>query len=55
LLLFPATRDNRAGCGDITPPRTAQSEDQALAAVIVIDREDIERLQPASLPEGGIA
>ena len=33
----------------VTATRTAQTQDQTLAAVTVIDRADIERLQPASL------
>ncbi|MBB1059150.1 TonB-dependent vitamin B12 receptor [Marilutibacter spongiae] len=35
----------------VTATRTAQTQDQALAAVSVIEREEIERLQPASLPD----
>ena len=35
----------------VTATRTAQTQDQTLAAVSVIDREDIERLQPASLAD----
>lgn len=35
----------------VTASRTAQTQDQTLAAVTVIDREEIERLQPASLPD----
>lgn len=35
----------------VTASRTAQTQDQALAAVTVIDRAEIERLQPASLPD----
>ncbi|WP_199535994.1 TonB-dependent vitamin B12 receptor [Dyella solisilvae] len=33
----------------VTATRTAQTQDQTLSAVTVIDRADIERLQPASL------
>ncbi|RDY68936.1 TonB-dependent vitamin B12 receptor [Lysobacter soli] len=35
----------------VTATRTAQTQDQALAAITVIAREEIERLQPASLPD----
>ncbi|MGN6225575.1 TonB-dependent vitamin B12 receptor [Pseudoxanthomonas sp.] len=35
----------------VTASRTAQTQDQALAAVTVIERAEIERLQPASLPD----
>ncbi len=35
----------------VTATRTARTQDETLAAVSVIDRADIERLQPASLPE----
>ncbi len=35
----------------VTATRTARTQDQTLAAVTVIDREEIERLQPASLPD----
>ena len=35
----------------VTATRTAQTQDQTLAAVSVIDRADIERLQPASLTD----
>jgi vitamin B12 transporter len=35
----------------VTATRTAQSEDQSLAAVSVITRQDIERLQPQSLQD----
>lgn len=35
----------------VTATRTAQTQDQTLAAVSVIDRNEIERLQPASLPD----
>ena len=35
----------------VTASRTAQTQDAALAAVSVITREDIDRLQPASLPD----
>ena len=35
----------------VTATRTAQTQDQTLAAVTVIDRADIERLQPASLQD----
>ena len=35
----------------VTATRTARTQDQALAAVTVIGREEIERLQPQSLPD----
>ncbi|MGO1071173.1 TonB-dependent vitamin B12 receptor [Lysobacter sp. CA199] len=35
----------------VTATRTAQTQDATLAAVTVIDRAEIERLQPASLPD----
>ncbi len=35
----------------VTATRTARTQDETLAAITVIDRADIERLQPASLPE----
>lgn len=35
----------------VTATRTARTQDETLAAVSVIERADIERLQPASLPE----
>ncbi len=35
----------------VTATRTARTQDQTLAAVTVIDREQIERLQPLSLPD----
>lgn len=35
----------------VTASRTAQTQDQALAAVTVIERAELERLQPASLPD----
>ena len=35
----------------VTATRTAQTQDDTLAAVTVITRADIERLQPASLPD----
>ena len=35
----------------VTATRTARTQDETLASVAVIDRDDIERLQPASLPE----
>lgn len=35
----------------VTATRTEQAEDETLASVTVIDREQIDRLQPASLPE----
>ncbi len=35
----------------VTATRTAQAEDETLASITVIDREQIDRLQPASLPE----
>ena len=35
----------------VTATRTAQTQDQTLAAITVIDRAQIQRLQPASLPD----
>ena len=35
----------------VTSSRTARTQDAALASVSLITREDIDRLQPASLPE----
>lgn len=35
----------------VTATRTAQTQDQTLAAITVIDRAEIERLQPSSLPD----
>lgn len=35
----------------VTASRTARTQDQTLAAITVIDRDDIERLQPGSLPD----
>ncbi|GHA80608.1 TonB-dependent vitamin B12 receptor [Cognatilysobacter bugurensis] len=35
----------------VTATRTARTQDQTLASVTVIDREQIERLQPLSLPD----
>ncbi|GAA5074092.1 TonB-dependent vitamin B12 receptor [Lysobacter panacisoli] len=35
----------------VTATRTAQTQDQTLAAITVIDRAEIERLQPASVPD----
>lgn len=35
----------------VTATRTAQTQDQTLSAITVIDRADIERLQPASLAD----
>nr|WP_231118245.1 TonB-dependent vitamin B12 receptor [Lysobacter silvisoli] len=35
----------------VTATRTAQTQDATLASVTVIDREDIERLQPGNLPD----
>lgn len=35
----------------VTATRTARTQDATLAAMTVIDREEIQRLQPASLPE----
>ncbi|MEO6365693.1 MAG: TonB-dependent vitamin B12 receptor [Luteimonas sp.] len=35
----------------VTASRTPQAEDETLASITVIDREQIDRLQPASLPE----
>ena len=37
--------------GVVTATRTAQPQDQALSAITVIDRDEIQRLQPASLPD----
>ncbi|HEY0504078.1 MAG TPA: TonB-dependent vitamin B12 receptor [Lysobacter sp.] len=53
-LAVPAFADTAATDLDqvvVTATRTAQTQDQALAAVTVIDRAQIERLQPASLPD----
>ena len=50
----PAFADSAAtdlGQVIVTATRTAQTQDQTLAAVTVIDRAEIERLQPASLPD----
>ena len=35
----------------VTATRTAQTQDQTLAAITVIDRAEIERVQPSSLPD----
>ena len=51
---FPAVADDAAANLDqivVTATRTAQTQDQTLAAVTVIDRDEIQRLQPASLPD----
>ncbi len=52
-LVAPASADSPTDLDGVvvTATRTAQTQDQALAAVTVIDREEIERLQPASLPD----
>lgn len=50
----PAFADDAATDLDqvvVTATRTAQTQDQTLAAITVIDRAEIERLQPASLPD----
>ncbi len=53
--LFPAHASGPVAATDldevvVTATRTARTQDQSLAAVSVIDRERIERLQPPSLP-----
>ena len=53
---FSAFALDSAGARDldevvVTATRTARTQDQTLAAVTVIDRARIERLQPASLPD----
>jgi vitamin B12 transporter len=53
-LAAPASADDAATDLDqvvVTATRTAQTQDQTLAAITVIDRAEIERLQPASLPD----
>ena len=50
----PAFADDQAQNLDqvvVTATRTARTQDDTLAAISVIERADIERLQPASLPE----
>ena len=50
----PALADDAATDLDqvvVTATRTAQTQDQTLAAITVIDRAEIERLQPQSLPD----
>jgi len=50
----PAFADDAATDLDqvvVTATRTAQTQDQTLAAITVIDRAEIERLQPLSLPD----
>lgn len=49
----PACADDTADLDGpvVTATRTAQTQDQTLAAVTVIDRAEIDRLQPASLPD----
>lgn len=50
----PAFADDAATDLDevvVTATRTARTQDQTLAAVTVIDRAEIERLQPASVPD----
>jgi len=51
---FPAFADGAATDLDsvvVTATRTAQTQDQTLSAVTVIERADIERLQPSSLAD----
>nr|WP_242007557.1 TonB-dependent vitamin B12 receptor [Luteimonas cucumeris] len=51
---FPAAAADSATDLDrivVTATRTAQTQDQTLAAITVIDRGEIERLQPNSLPD----
>ena len=50
---FPAFADIATDLDQVvvTATRTAQTQDQALAAITVIDRAEILRLQPASLPD----
>ncbi|MGX5731292.1 TonB-dependent vitamin B12 receptor [Pseudoxanthomonas beigongshangi] len=52
-LVAPAFADSPTDLDGVvvTATRTAQIQDQTLAAVTVIDRGEIERLQPASLPD----
>jgi vitamin B12 transporter len=53
-VIFPAYALDAATDLDqvvVTGSRTAQTQNQTLAAITVIDRTDIERLQPSSLPE----
>ena len=52
-VLSPAFADGAADLDGVvvTATRTAQTQDQTLSAVTVIDRADIERLQPASLAD----
>lgn len=53
-VIFPAHALDAATDLDqvvVTATRTAQTQDQTLAAITVIDRDDIERLQPSSLPD----
>ena len=51
--VYPAFADIAADLDEVvvTATRTAQTQDQALAAITVIDRAEIQRLQPASLPD----
>ncbi len=54
LAATPALADDAATDLDqvvVTATRTAQTQDQTLAAITVIDRAEIERLQPLSLPD----
>ncbi len=53
VFLAPAFADDATDLDGpvVTATRTAQTQDQTLAAVTVIDRAEIERLQPASLPD----
>ena len=51
LIVSPAFADDATDLNQVvvTASRTAQTQDQALAPVTVIDRADIERLQPVSI------
>ncbi|MDG2538040.1 TonB-dependent vitamin B12 receptor [Dyella jiangningensis] len=53
VVLSPAFADEAADLNGVvvTATRTSQTQDQTLSAVTVIDRSDIERLQPASLAD----
>jgi len=48
-LTFAATADNNTEAVLVTATRTAQSTDTSLAAVVVIERQQIEMLQPSDL------
>ncbi|WP_233171761.1 TonB-dependent vitamin B12 receptor [Dyella sp. ASV21] len=52
-VLTPAFADSATDLDSVvvTATRTAQTQDQTLSAVTVIDRADIERLQPSSLAD----